>query len=111
MLSGRVNTIAAIQFIYFLYNTVCLPAGDVIKIERDNISAGHVDRLAAASIQRTAHKAAYVLQIVLLVYAIRHILTHSSYKRGSRALWLVVSIVGMTLIGPILYILLGKEDA
>jgi hypothetical protein len=52
-----------------------------------------------------------VLQIVLLVYAIRHILTHSSYKRGSRALWLVVSIVGMTLIGPILYILLGKEDA
>ncbi len=52
-----------------------------------------------------------VLQIVLLVYAIRHILTHSSYKRGSRALWLVVSIVGMTLIGPILYILLGKEEA
>lgn len=52
-----------------------------------------------------------VIQMILLVYAIRHILTHSSYKRGSRTMWLVVSIVGMTLIGPILYILLGKEDA
>ncbi len=50
-------------------------------------------------------------ELALLVYTIRHILTHNTYKRGSRTLWLVVSIVGMNFVGPILYFLLGKEDA
>ncbi|MDO5336339.1 MAG: PLDc N-terminal domain-containing protein [Eubacteriales bacterium] len=49
-------------------------------------------------------------ELALLIYTIRHILTHSTYKRGSRALWLIVVIVGMEFIGPILYFLLGKED-
>ncbi len=49
-------------------------------------------------------------ELALLWYTIRHILTHKTYKRGTRALWLVVSIVGMQFIGPILYFLLGKED-
>ncbi|MGI6061468.1 MAG: PLDc N-terminal domain-containing protein, partial [Blautia sp.] len=35
---------------------------------------------------------------------------HKNYKRGSRALWLVVTIVGLEFIGPVLYLLLGKED-
>lgn len=39
------------------------------------------------------------------------ILTHKSYKRGNRTLWLIVVIVGMQFIGPILYFLLGKEDS
>lgn len=52
-----------------------------------------------------------VAEIILLVITIRHILTHDNYKRGSRALWLVIVIVGMEFIGPILYFLLGKEDA
>ena len=46
-------------------------------------------------------------ELALLVYTIRHILTHNTYKRGSRTLWLVVSIVGMNLVGPILFFLLG----
>ncbi|NGZ77089.1 PLDc N-terminal domain-containing protein [Saccharibacillus alkalitolerans] len=50
-------------------------------------------------------------QLVLLAVTLRHILTRSTYKRGSRALWLVVAIVGMNFIGPILYFLLGREDA
>ena len=50
-------------------------------------------------------------EFALLGYTIHHILTHSTYKRGTRALWLIVSIVGMQFIGPILYFLLGKEDA
>lgn len=50
-------------------------------------------------------------QLALLGYALRHILTHCTYKRGNRALWLVVSIVLMSYVGPILYLLLGKEDA
>jgi uncharacterized membrane protein YozB (DUF420 family) len=51
-----------------------------------------------------------VAELVLLAITLRHILTHDHYKRGTRALWLVVAIVGMEFIGPILYFILGKED-
>lgn len=51
-----------------------------------------------------------IAQFALLIFTLRHILTHKNYKRGSRAVWLVVTIVGMEFIGPILYFLLGKED-
>ncbi len=51
-----------------------------------------------------------VIQFALLGYTLHHILTHKSYKRGNRTLWLIVSIAGMEFIGPILYFLLGKED-
>ena len=51
-------------------------------------------------------------ELAVLGYTLYHIFTHSTYKRGSRALRTVVSIVFMnTFIGPILYFLLGKEDA
>lgn len=51
-----------------------------------------------------------IVQFVLLGYTIYHILTHSHYKRGSRALWLIVSVIGMQFIGPILYFVFGKEE-
>ena len=51
-----------------------------------------------------------LLQLSLMGYAVYHVLTHKTYKRGSRPLWLVVSIL-VNFIGPILYFLLGKEDA
>ncbi|MBE6640454.1 MAG: hypothetical protein E7619_02590 [Ruminococcaceae bacterium] len=52
-----------------------------------------------------------IVQFGLLGYTLHHILTHKSYKRGTRALWLIVTIVLMNYVGPILYLLLGKEDA
>ena len=52
-----------------------------------------------------------IVQFGLLGYAIYHILTHNTYKRGNRTLWLVIVIVFMNYIGPILYFLLGKEEA
>lgn len=52
-----------------------------------------------------------IVQFALLGYALWHILTHENYKRGSRALWLVVCIVGMNMVGPILYFIFGKEEA
>lgn len=52
-----------------------------------------------------------IAEIVLLGYTLYHILTHTHYKRGTRGLWLVVVLVGMQFIGPVLYFLLGKEDA
>lgn len=50
-------------------------------------------------------------EFVLLGITLRHILTHQKYKQGNRALWLVITIVGMNFVGPILYFLLGKEDS
>lgn len=52
-----------------------------------------------------------IAEFALLGYTLYHILTHKHYKRGSRTLWLVVAIIGMQFIGPILYFLLGKEEA
>lgn len=52
-----------------------------------------------------------ILEVGLLGYTLWHILTHKTYKRGNRALWLIVTIVGMNYVGPILYFILGKEDA
>ena len=49
-------------------------------------------------------------QFGLMAYAVYHILTHKTYKIGNRAIWLVVSIL-INFIGPILYLVLGKEDA
>ncbi|MBD5531858.1 MAG: hypothetical protein HDQ98_06610 [Lachnospiraceae bacterium] len=52
-----------------------------------------------------------IVQLALLGFTLWHVLTHRNYKRGNRALWLIVVIVGMEFIGPILYFILGKEDA
>lgn len=52
-----------------------------------------------------------IVEFILLIYTLRHILTHTNYKRGNRILWVIVAIIGMNFIGPILYFLLGKEDS
>lgn len=51
-----------------------------------------------------------IVQFTLLAYTLHHILTHNTYKRGNRTLWLIVTIVLMNYVGPILYFLFGKED-
>ena len=51
-----------------------------------------------------------IAEFALFGYTLYHILTHKNYKRGNRALWLVITIVFMNFIGPILYFILGKED-
>lgn len=51
-----------------------------------------------------------IVQFSLLAYTLWHIFTHQSYKRGSRTIWVVITIVGMEFVGPILYFFLGKED-
>ena len=53
----------------------------------------------------------FIAELALFAYALYHILTHKTYKRGSRTLWLVITIVFMNFTGPILYFLLGKEDS
>lgn len=53
-----------------------------------------------------------IVQFLVLGYTIYHILTHDHYKRGNRTLWMIVVIVLYnSFIGPILYFILGKEEA
>ena len=51
-----------------------------------------------------------IAEFALFGYTLNHILTHKTYKRGNRTLWLVLTIVLMNFVGPILYFVLGKED-
>ncbi len=51
-----------------------------------------------------------IAELGLLIYTLRHILTHQNYKHGNRVMWLIIAIVGMQFVGPILYFLIGKED-
>ena len=50
-----------------------------------------------------------VLEFGLIIAALVSILKHKTYKTGNRALWLVVSLL-VSIIGPILYFVLGKTD-
>ena len=52
-----------------------------------------------------------IAEFALLGYTLWHILTHEHYKRGNRTLWMIVVIVFMNYVGPILYFILGKEEA
>ena len=52
-----------------------------------------------------------IAELALFGYTLYHILTHDKYKRGSRAMWLVITIVLMNFVGPILYFIFGKEDS
>ena len=53
-----------------------------------------------------------VAELAVVGYTLYHIFKHETYKRGTRALWIVITLLFMnTFIGPILYFLLGKEDS
>ena len=51
-----------------------------------------------------------IAQFALLGYTLYHILTHKTYRRGTRRTWLIVTLVLMEFVGPILYFLFGKEE-
>lgn len=50
-----------------------------------------------------------VLQLGLMLAALISILKHKKYKTGNRALWVILSLI-VSIIGPILYFVLGKTD-
>ncbi len=49
-----------------------------------------------------------IIELILLVAALVHILTHKTYKTGNRTIWVIVSFI--QIIGPILYFILGRSD-
>ena len=50
------------------------------------------------------------IEFGLFGYAMYHIFTHNHYKRGSRMIWVCICLLGINFIGPIAYLLFGKED-
>lgn len=50
-----------------------------------------------------------ILEFGLMLYALIHILKHSQYRCGNRILWIGI-VVLIQIIGPILYLTIGKED-
>ena len=50
-----------------------------------------------------------VLQLGLMIAALVSIFRHKKYKTANRAVWVVVSLL-ISIIGPILYFVLGKPD-
>ncbi|WP_371827967.1 PLD nuclease N-terminal domain-containing protein [Floricoccus penangensis] len=52
-----------------------------------------------------------IVEFALLIYTLVDIFKHDHYKHGTRAMWFIVTIVGMNFVGPILYFLLGREES
>lgn len=50
-----------------------------------------------------------ILEIGLMIYSLRHVLKHDRYKFGSRTVWILI-VVFIQIIGPILYLTIGRED-
>jgi uncharacterized membrane protein YozB (DUF420 family) len=51
-----------------------------------------------------------IVQLALFFYVLIHIFKHDHYKHGNRVLWLVIVLLGSNFVGPILYLILGKEE-
>ena len=50
-----------------------------------------------------------VLQFGLMIAALVSIFKHKTYKTGNRAVWVVITLL-VSMVGPILYFVLGKTD-
>ena len=50
-----------------------------------------------------------ILEIGLMIYSLSHVLKHDRYKFGSRTMWILI-VVFIQIIGPILYLTIGREN-
>ncbi len=50
-----------------------------------------------------------IIELILLIAAFVHLLTHKKYKYGTRLLWIVILLLGANLIGPIFYFIPGRS--
>lgn len=50
-----------------------------------------------------------ILQYGLAIYAAVHVVKHSTYKFGNKAMWLIIVLL-ISFIGPIVYFMFGKGD-
>lgn len=50
-----------------------------------------------------------ILEIGFMIYSLSHVLKHDRYKFGSSTMWILI-VVFIQIIGPILYLTIGRED-
>lgn len=50
-----------------------------------------------------------IIQLVLLLVALVHILQAKRFKVGDRLIWVLVVLL-ITIIGPVLYFILGRAE-
>ena len=50
-----------------------------------------------------------VLEIGLMIYSLSHVLKQNKFKFGNKAMWITV-VVLIQIIGPILYLTIGKDN-
>ena len=49
-----------------------------------------------------------IAQFALLSFTLYNILTHKTYKHGTRLMWILISLI--SFIGPAAYFTFGKDD-
>lgn len=50
-----------------------------------------------------------LIDIALAAAAVMHILRHSHYRFGNRAMWLVIVVI-LLFFGPVIYFVFGKGE-
>lgn len=50
-----------------------------------------------------------LLELFLMITAVRHVLKYPHYRFGTKGFWLVVVIV-LQIIGPVVYFVFGRGD-
>jgi hypothetical protein len=50
-----------------------------------------------------------LIELGLMITALVHVLRHKQYRIGNRLLW-VILVVGIQIIGPILYFTIGRGE-
>ena len=50
-----------------------------------------------------------IIELTLMILALRHVLKHRTYRFGNRVFWVIV-VVLFQIIGPVLYFTVGRGD-
>ena len=66
MLTGGIDAIAAAQGLHPAQDILRAPGGDVVQVQGDDITPGHIVGLAPGPGQCAGHKAAHILEVILL---------------------------------------------
>ena len=66
MLTGGIDAIAAAQGLHPAQDILRAPGGDVVQVQGDDITPGHIVGFAPGPGQCAGHKAAHILEVILL---------------------------------------------
>lgn len=50
-----------------------------------------------------------IIELILMITALVHVLTHKSYRFGNRIMWVII-VACIQVLGPIFYFTIGRGD-